>query len=456
MSRYNPERRIPADLPHVFAFRTRDGYAAAAPTLTVFWPSGSRSYSLTSVRTADRITEVSTDGRDITVECATPPGSTIRGVILELGGYAWIDGGAVYQGPARVMRLVSQTGPVAGVVTAVLRLAEPLPEGVAPVVSYSGATGQLARTIAPFVAGDAFDIYGVAFTYIDNGGSGNLGTAIDIGGDPTDAEMAERVAAAITDANLGITATVTGDVDVDLVGGADDPIVGLPAPGPYTATGLTGATDTGTWHLRWAVYTATIDAAHVGAVRLRNVRWEVPWTRRQGADAPTLARRDDGFLHVSRVPFSTGLEDSDLYAHVPGWARLVPDRQASWAEQRWLAEDELVARLRPRLRAGCSEDDVLAEQFRRPHALLTAATILRGQAALGYAGAAESAEALHTMALEALDLAFASLTYLDANGNRVVDAGETGLAMNSVSAFDATAFDDDCDGPARARFWDER
>ena len=459
MSRFGPERRIPTDLDHRFLWRSRDGYPDAAPTLSVEWPTQTRTYAMTALRAPDVIVSVSDGGREITIECASQPGADLRGLIEELGGYIHIDGGASYQGPNRVMELVSQTDPVDGVVTAVLRLAAPIRGGARPVPSYSGATGLLARSLQPFVAGPAFTLYGTAFTYANRGGAGNLGTVIDIGGAPDDYEMATRVAAAINDAGIGVTATGGEEIDVGLVGLGEEAITGLPGSSPYTASGMSGGTNVGAWRARWTTYGATLLAAHAGTARLRNVRWSLSWLRRTGADAPTLQRRDQGFLHVSVAPFDTGLEDADLYQLVPNWAAMVPESQGSWAPQRWLAEDELIARLRPRLGTGKCEDDVLGEQFRRCHALFTAAVIRRGHALLGYEGAAESAEALHALALEALELALGCLTWLDADGNGVVGSTETGVDKASVTGLlTATYFDQDPDEvePGRSYWWEIR
>jgi len=453
MSRFGPERRIPTDLDHRFLWRSRDGYPDAAPTLSVAWPAGTQTYLMSVVRAPDRIAEVSTDGREITIEVSTQPASDLRGFIEELGGWVWIDGGALYQGPARVVRLVSQTAPVAGVVTAVLRLAEPLPAGVQPIDSYTGATGSITVLDASAVDdGFAFSLYGVEFEWAPS----PTGTphGIYYGGAPTNGQLATRIAAAINAEGVGLTATAVGAV-VNIVG-LGDGVIGLSdVPGAelrISAVSLTGATNKGAWYARWTVYACTLLQAHVGTERLRNVRWTLPWTRRAGGDWPTEGKRDRGFLHISASPFDTGLEDAHLFELVPGWATIVPERQVSWLPQRDAAEDELVSRLRPRLLTGRCEDDVLAEQFRRAHALFTAATIRRGHAVLGYDGAAESAEKLQAMALEALDLAIASLTWLDKNGNGVVDEGETGLVQGGMgSAFYASACENDEDTIAARR-----
>ena len=198
---------------------------------------------------------------------------------------------------------------------------------------------------------------------------------------------------------------------------------------------LQGApTVVGSWSLRWLTYAATLPAGDVGSARLRSVLWTLPWTRSTGTDAPTLERLDRGVIHVCAAPFSTGLSDDDLYAYVPGWSRLVPDRQATWHEQRAAAERDLIARLRPALPAGRYEDDVLGEQFREPHALFTAALIRRGHAALGYEGAAESADGFTALAEDALKRALGLVTWIDANNDGLVDANETDQTTATLSS----------------------
>ena len=86
------------------------GYPASDPTLTIRWQSGASTYALAPVRQPDTVTALSSDGRDLTISCSvTQPGSSLRGIIAEHGGYAWLDGGAEYQAPVRVLGLVSQT-----------------------------------------------------------------------------------------------------------------------------------------------------------------------------------------------------------------------------------------------------------------------------------------------------------------------------------------------------------
>lgn len=443
MHRYSQERKIAAGLDAPFAFRTKDGYPSESPSLTCYWPAptGTKTYALAPVRTPDKIVDVSDDGRDITIECEDRPAGLLRGLVLELGGYLWIDGGAVYQAPHRVVQIVSQTGPVDGITTVVLRLAEPIRDGARPVVSYSGAEGSITVLDASAATdGYAFELYGNAYEWLDGGSSGNN---IDISGAPSNATLASRIAAKLNAEGNGLVASAVGAV-VSIEGLGDGAIELIDPPdGVLSAVSLTGAVDDGQWLARWTVYVGTIPTADSGSARLRNVKWEVPWLQKTGADLPGVQRRHRGFLHVVPSPFDTGLDDADLYALVPGWAALVPDRAGSYAEQRWEAEEELIARLRPRCGSGRCEDDTFAEQFRRVHALFTAALIRRWHATLGYTGAAESAESLHQQALEALDLALGCVTWLDANGNNVVDTGETGVARAGVDIVYATCFDDD-------------
>lgn len=341
--RLAPERKLPIGHDHAFEWRPTDGYPDAAPSLTVAWPSsmgGSKTYALTPVRAADTVAAGGYDHGNarLSLTVGAAMAGALRGIIAEHGGEAWLDGGPDYQGPVRLLELVSDGPP-----TAVVQLAEPLPR----------------------------------------------------------------------------------PVDVD-----------------------------GSWSLRYLTYAGTIPSADLGTARVRNVSWTVPWLRRTGADAPTLRRVSRGFAHVVHVPFDTGLDDAALLALCPPLARTVPDRQSSWAEQRWLAESWLVERIRVKLPAGRFEDDVLAEQFRSAHALMAASIIRGGHAIAGYAGAAEDAERLMRDAEAALGRALARITYLDLNGDAVVDEGETEVKAKGVAPFRRTPVEDD--RPEPTRYWDPR
>jgi hypothetical protein len=359
-NRIGTERKASIGQDYTFAWSPVDGYPSAAPTLSVAWPTppGTKTYALAVVRAADTVPAGGYDHANarLSITVTGAIAGALRGILAEYAGEAWLDGGPDFQGPVRVVELVSDgSGAVVGppaspAVPAVLQLAEPLPRAV----------------------------------------------------------------------------------DVD-----------------------------GTWSLRWLTYTATIPLADLGSARLRNRRWALPWTMATGTDAPVSKRVEQGLVHVVHAPFDTGLRDAHLLALVPGWARMVPERQSSWAEQRWSALEALVARMRPRLATAMYEDDCLGEQFLPAHALYTAAIVRGGHALLGYAGAAEDAERLQREADAALDRALARVSYLDLNGDAVVDAGETAVTqtLGAVSArsnvFDS-GFRTAAGRPTKTNFWDPR
>jgi len=338
------ERKAVAGADHVFTWRPSDGYPSTAPTLTVRWATP-QAYATTPVRAADTVTAYDHANARLTITVGGAIAGAVRG-ILPAFGEAWLDGGPDFQGPVRVVELVSDGPP-----SAVLQLAEPLPRAV----------------------------------------------------------------------------------DVD-----------------------------GTWTLRYLTHKATLTAAHVGTARLRSVLWTMPYTRATGTDAPTLECVDRGVVHVVPAEFATGLTDEDLYALVPGWSRLVPERQSSWAEQRDAALLELAARLRPKLPAGRYEDDTIGGQWREVHALLTAATVRRGHALLGYEGAAEDAATLVEQAEAALARVLARVTWLDLDDDGLIDTGETDAVASLSSAgvlrshVTASTWDADAADARRVDYWDPR
>lgn len=314
MSRTMGSRKLVAGIAARFLWRPSDGYPASAPTLKVDWVPGTpTSYTLAPVRVADTVSALDRDRLTIS-GLTTLPSAAMRGLLAEYGGDAWLDGGAVYQGPVLVTGLESQTSPAG---SAVLRLAEPLPD--------------------------------------------------------------------------------------------------LPV--------------TGTWKLRWQTHTATLPALDVGSVTKRSVAWLVDWTRTCGDDAPTSAQRDRGLIHTVLMPFSTGLTDRDLYQLVPGWASMVPSGQTSWEEQRILALDMMAKNISRRMTDNQEADDLLGEQFRYAHALLTASIVLRGQALLGYDGRADLAKEVADEAWAEVGRAMKRAEWADVNRNAKVDAGEANAAV---------------------------
>ena len=282
--------------------------------------------ALAQVRTTDTVAVVSTDRRQLTVTASTII-TGARGLINDFGGAAWLDLGAYFQGPVRILR---------GVSASVVELAEPLPHSV-----------------------------------------------------------------------------------------------------PTTAAGS----------LRWNLWSCQLTAAQVGATVQRNVRWSITWTPTQGGDLPADPVTEQGFIHVVRTPFNTGLTDDGIAALIPEFPSMVPRRQGSYAPQRWVAQQEIEAMLRLKVPSGRTEDQALGEQFVQVHALLTAAVVLEGHASVGIDRSTQAAE-FRQRAWVRFGEAMQLVTWIDLDGDGVVDDGETGVRATGLGeivrahVFDSALFDD--------------
>lgn len=466
-------RRCVADADFRFGWVPSGGYPASSPSVSVAWSGGAQTYALAAVRAADSVSALSADGYDLTITTGPEqPSSTLRGIIAEWGGYAWLDGGAEFQGPVRVLQLVSQTSLAATTSgTAVLRLATALPGGLSIVSAQSSATGSIVLS-AGFVAaaspGALVRIAGVAIESDELGGAapGYSGALVDLESSPgvrcSDATFASRLAACIDALGLGVdasaaslTVTLTAGHNVTVVEEVDGGAAALIA-----VTSPTGAS--ARWSLRWLGYTALIPAADVGAAVARSIKWSIAWSCKTGADLPTYGRTDRGLLDVVMVPFDTGLTDEHLYALVPGWRSVVPQGQTSWQAQRDAALDELEDMIRPLLGPGEFVDQLLAEQFRPVHALLAAARILQGLEALGIAPGFVTNTALDRYredAAKALDACLSRKIWIDVNDDGEVSSDELGTdsTAQGLGAL-SNVFDSDySDGrPTGVRHWDDR
>ena len=89
-----PARKLLTGLAHVFRWSNADGVLASNPTLTVDWPAGAQSYSLTLSRQSDSVTGVSADRRTLTVRPAggyfsspgfSEPGDELKQVLFDQG-----------------------------------------------------------------------------------------------------------------------------------------------------------------------------------------------------------------------------------------------------------------------------------------------------------------------------------------------------------------------------------
>jgi len=475
MSLFDRRRRAIAGADYRFPWISTDGYPAEDPTLTVRWPAsgaGSTEYVLEAVRAPDIITSISDDGLEITITTGPEqPGSTMRGVV-QGGGHVWIDGGADYQGPARLVALVSQTSLAATTTgTAVLRLAEPLSEQTI-VSQRQQATGSivLSAGFAAAAATGAFVLVaGVAFELDEFGGTlsgGFSGHTVDLESSPgvrcSDATLAQRIANCINAANIGVTATAAS-LTVTLTAGhdvtAEEQVEeSHPSAGLVAVTSLTGAATA--WTLRYLAHSVVIPAEDVGDAVLRGVVWTLPWSRKAGADLPALGCVERGILDVVLVPWDTGLTDEHLYALVPGWRAIVPQAQSSWQAQREAALGELEDLIRPRLAEGRHVDQLLGEQFRLAHAYLTAARVLQWLETVGVAPAF-ALERYQEQAQKAADGCMSRLVWIDLDDDGEISTAEqdvqaAGIGPRRLPARRTVDQRDSSERPARGRWWDPR
>lgn len=221
-------------------------------------------------------------------------------------------------------------------------------------------------------------------------------------------------------------------------------VVRLAEPLPY-APG-TGASGT----LAWNVWYADLNADEVGDAVARRIAWSIRWTETEGADHPGRLRHDRGLVDVVTVPFSTGVTNETLLALVPLLSRLVPGRQRSWMPQIDLALAELVGWLEELLPPARFVDMLDGTQFKLVHAQLAAHYIIRGHQSVGYSRPDVDflADARAEFSRHAK-----RLRWLDADGDGVVDDGETdgsGLpapgtptALWLEDDYEATDFEDD-------------
>lgn len=183
--------------------------------------------------------------------------------------------------------------------------------------------------------------------------------------------------------------------------------------------------------IRWAAWTATLTNAAVTAAKARNIRWAVAYTERAGDDAPTVARRQTGLLHVVYQPFTTGLTTSLLLDYVPSLPAPSPNqRQQDWGPQIRAAEGRLVNKLRADLaERGLYEDDVHdAERLQLAHAYLVAAMYYE-------ASNQAQAESMFTM-FGRVYAEVMRVAALDLDGDGEVDADEVGQRVTGGAGSD--------------------
>lgn len=199
----------------------------------------------------------------------------------------------------------------------------------------------------------------------------------------------------------------------------------LAEPLPHDVTIAAGAS------LESLVFSRVLAAANVTAAVRRNVHWSVTYSTAHGQDAPATVTAYDGFLHVVRRPFDTGLTHAELLRRVPEFARSFPDRQEDWEPQLALALDEMEADINARLDVGRYADDLLGEQFARAHSLLVAANVLESRTGHGV-DLAEPRDSYRARYEAAMETAFKRLAWLDADADGVVDTGETDITTEAL------------------------
>ena len=118
-------RKLLTGLDHVWRWTNPDGVLVANPTLTIDWPAGVQTYSLTQSRQVDQVTAISTDRRTLTVTwgLSGSPTTAFSGdqpaaVVLQSIGLVGAS--------LRVVRVVTDDG-----IEGTLELAEPVPHPVA-------------------------------------------------------------------------------------------------------------------------------------------------------------------------------------------------------------------------------------------------------------------------------------------------------------------------------------
>lgn len=180
--------------------------------------------------------------------------------------------------------------------------------------------------------------------------------------------------------------------------------------------------------VQWLTYVGTVASGDLGSDPLRNIAWRVRYDRRfngLGVELETAAR---GVLHLVRVPFDTGLDDSALAALVPGV--VVPGRQDSMRPQIGAALEVLEQAVTARLAAGIYADQLSGRQFRLAHAYLTAHLIMQGRP---HPPGVEPRTDLFSEAMRLVAEALARPEWIDTDDDGVVDAGEVDVSQPATT-----------------------
>ena len=143
---------------------------------------------------------------------------------------------------------------------------------------------------------------------------------------------------------------------------------------------------------------------------------------------------EKGVIKVTLRPFDTGLDHDALVSTFAQLADMVPRRQSDFSPQVSASLDEIAMMIRSNMLAdGLTKDEVFnATSFQLAHAYCAAALIYEQSAQL------DMAEAMRARCTELLNRALESVA-IDADGDGVIDEGESNISQVGGSATDLRA-----------------
>ena len=191
----------------------------------------------------------------------------------------------------------------------------------------------------------------------------------------------------------------------------------LPAGVPTNASGTL-------YHNDWR---ATLAAGELGSSVDRTGYYVINYTIDDAPlhDIGTRTKTERGRLRVVRASFETGLSSNDLITLVPQLEATRPSSREGW--QPYIDMYDIIGDIEEQLPRNRFADMVLAEQFRRAHALAVAASL----AEIGYAPNVDP-EGMRAAAKAELKRQLGRLHWLDFDDDGTIDEGETGLNPESL------------------------
>lgn len=197
--------------------------------------------------------------------------------------------------------------------------------------------------------------------------------------------------------------------------------------------------------LEWSLWTAAFTALTVTQTVAR-MPFTVTWTSKYGGGSmPTEYEYAEGLIYCVRMPFHTGLTHRELLTWASTLGAQVPRAQNSWRPQIETAERVLTRWIRRDLQGrALTEDAVNGAAFEEVHAMLALGLILAGQTAGGAARNEqrdwymEQARTLYSTVMQAIP-------WLDADGDGVIDSGETEVANGPRAGWVGGLFSGDSD-----------